>query len=121
MRACPFCLRAATGEYEWSDGPNIAFEPLDPVTPGHMLIVPRDHYSDVLRAGGHVTGSVAGSAAAYALEQSYTDFNLIINCGRLASQSVWHLHWHLVPRRAKDNLRLPWSHQKRNGGTSEHA
>jgi histidine triad (HIT) family protein len=111
VSACVFCERLARLEYEWSDGLNAAFEPLRPVTPGHMLIVPLDHYADVLAAGPDLTGSVAASAARLAGERDLTDFNLIINCGRLASQTVFHLHWHLVPRRSKDGLRLPWSAQ----------
>jgi histidine triad (HIT) family protein len=40
------------------------------------------------------------------------DANLITSVGSAATQTVFHLHVHVVPRRAGDGLALPWTSQK---------
>jgi histidine triad (HIT) family protein len=104
---CPFC--------DWS-GPVLAdygdvliIEPLHPVVPGHLLAVATDHVTDALQAPS-VTGQVAEAAADYAANRSRIEAcNLITSVGAVATQSVFHLHLHIVPRTAGDGLRLPWS------------
>ena len=43
----------------------------------------------------------------------YTDYNLITSAGIPATQSVLHLHIHIVPRYENDGLHLPWTDQRR--------
>ena len=110
---CPFCKlvmeRVTTGrgiEQIGSSGV-YHFEPLNPVTPGHRLFVPAFHYEDAAEAPSS-TGAVFEWAAWWAAQQD-EDFNLIVNAGPAASQTVRHLHIHYVPRRPSDGLILPWS------------
>lgn len=110
---CPFCKlvmeRVSTGrgiEQIGSSGV-YHFEPLNPVTPGHRLFVPAFHYEDAAEAPS-ATGAVFEWAAWWAAQQD-EDFNLIVNAGPAASQTVRHLHIHYVPRRPSDGLILPWS------------
>ena len=110
---CPFCKlvmeRVTTGrgiEQIGSSGV-YHFEPLNPVTPGHRLFVPAFHYEDAAEAPS-ATGAVFEWAAWWAAQQD-EDFNLIVNAGPAASQTVRHLHIHYVPRRPSDGLILPWS------------
>ena len=110
---CPFCKlvmeRVTTGrgiEQIGSSGV-YHFEPLNPVTPGHRLFVPAFHYEDAAEAPS-ATGAVFEWAAWWAAQQD-EDFNLIVNAGPAASQTVRHLHIHYVPRRPGDGLILPWS------------
>ena len=116
-RGCPFC-RLVLDRIE-NDG-GIAeqigssgvfhFEPLNPVTPGHRLFIPAFHYEHAAEAPS-ATGAVFEWAAWWAAQRE-DDFNLIVNAGPLASQTVQHLHIHYVPRRASDGLTLPWTGQK---------
>jgi histidine triad (HIT) family protein len=109
---CVFCeivvgVAPAEVVYEWPAA--IAIVPLNPVTMGHTLVLPRQH---VIDAGDDpmITGLVAGYAAWLARSLD-DDFNLIVNAGTNATQTVWHLHWHIVPRRSNDGLHLPWTGQ----------
>ena len=88
----------------------VAFEPLNPVTPGHRLFVPKHHVED---AGSDIgaTQTVFALAAAYASVQG-RHFNLITSGGAAATQTVWHLHVHYVPRSYGDCLALPWTGQE---------
>lgn len=92
----------------------VIFEPLNPVTPGHVLVVPRMHVTD-FTDHEFVTGETAKMAAKYARSVG-GPFNMITSKGREATQSVYHLHIHLVPRRKDDGLALPWYSGKGNHG-----
>ena len=121
MTDCPFCKRIAAGEYEaWSDDPDVVwFEPLDPVTPGHMLFVPVRHVPDAL-ADPYEAAITMEIASRWAAGKDIQPCNLITSAGPEATQSVRHMHIHLVPRRAGDGLMLPWGgqharYQKKDG------
>ena len=103
---CVFCAivagRApATFVRQWAD--TIAIVPLQKVTDGHLLVIPRAHVRDASESP-----HIAGLAMARAAELARPPFNIITSAGREATQSVWHLHLHIVPRREDDGLALPW-------------
>lgn len=103
---CVFCEIVAEREpavfvRQWTAA--IAIVPLEPVTEGHTLVIPRKHIRDVSEAP-----AVAGMAMEYAAEIAVPPFNIITSAGREATQSVWHAHLHVVPRRENDGLALPW-------------
>lgn len=82
-------------------------EPLRPVTAGHRLVIPRLHVPD-FRTYPRLLGAIMQAAGDYAGEVE-GDCNLIVSAGRAATQTVNHMHVHIVPRRPNDRLRLPWS------------
>jgi histidine triad (HIT) family protein len=109
---CEFCeicagRSPAVIRDSWDDA--IAIEPLNPVTEGHVLIVPRSHVFYATHIP-YVTGLAFQRAAEYAVQYPW-DFNLITSQGPNASQTVYHLHVHVVPRRSGDGLTLPWTAQ----------
>lgn len=111
---CVFCdIIAGTAPaviaYTWHDA--VAFTPLNPVTVGHVLIVPRQHITHP-HDNPNVYKAVSGRAAVFAGLMD-THYNLITNVGEHATQSVEHLHIHIVPRFEGDGLQLPWSNQYR--------
>jgi histidine triad (HIT) family protein len=106
---CVFCAIAA-GQ---TDTPllasyydSVVFEPLNPVTPGHVLVVPKRHVQDF-------TDQPIESAKAMlaAGEYATAPCNLITSAGADATQTVFHTHLHIVPRTAGDGLHLPWTGQ----------
>jgi histidine triad (HIT) family protein len=104
--ACVFCAivagdAPATVVYRWPDA--LAIVPLGPVTRGHLLVIPTVHVPDAL-ADPDVTAATMRAAA----ELATGPCNLITSVGREATQSVFHLHVHIVPRAAGDGLALPW-------------
>ena len=87
----------------------VAFKPLNPVTEGHILVVPKRHVTDFAE-----DPKVTSRTMAYASRLAYWiggDFNLIASKGVEATQTVFHLHVHLVPRVPGDGLALPWTGQ----------
>ena len=132
IESCPFCARINAGDYEGSWLGGVHFEPLNPVTPGHRLFVTREHEGPLenpyaqepdarrVRAErGMRPNKARGLDAVLPLfymwrrEQRITEpFNLILNAGAEASQTIEHLHMHYVPRRPGDGLTLPWTAAK---------
>lgn len=103
---CPFCGRISQGEYLLESGNSVAFEPLNPVTPGHLLVVSREHVIDALDVPSVTAGAM--QAAAEIARKRGDQCNLITSAGRNATQSVFHLHIHIIPRTEGDGLALPW-------------
>lgn len=83
--------------------------PLNPVTPGHVIFLPKVHVSDATD-DPEVTGYTMKAASLYGKnEQSIDSMNLITSVGEAATQSINHLHIHVVPRKKGDLLPLPWA------------
>ena len=95
-----------------SDERTVAFMDINPATPGHALVVPREHSADLLEIGPEdLTATIL---AAQRLSKRMKDvleadgINLINACGAAAWQTVFHFHIHVVPRYENDPLKLPW-------------
>ncbi|MFE7415048.1 HIT family protein [Streptomyces laurentii] len=112
MPTCVFCAivngRApATIVREWPDV--IAIRPRSGgVNERHVLVLPRVHVPDA-GTDPSVTASVAHRAAELMAE--HPSANLITSKGDPATQTVYHLHVHVVPRADGDGLPLPWTPQ----------
>lgn len=110
-RGCVFCGRIDRGEYDYDDTWNVAFQPLNPVTPGHFLVVPKKHVSNAF-ASPTLAGRALTFAAFLANQMDLGAANFITSAGSAATQTVFHLHVHVVPRRENDGLHLPWTGQR---------
>lgn len=112
---CVFC-RIVRGEAPATivtkTGDCTLIKPMNPVTPGHVLVIPNRHVKDAIEDPA-LTGEVMEVAAHFAKHPEYharpkEGFNLITSVGVAATQSIYHLHVHVVPRRPDDGLLLPW-------------
>ncbi|NGO78235.1 HIT domain-containing protein [Streptomyces sp. YC504] len=106
---CPFCEIVAGRAFaqmvaEWDDV--VAFRPLNAVTREHTLVVPRTHVRDF--ASDPEVSAATMRRAAELMRGTSRHLNLITSRGAAATQSVFHLHLHLVPRTEGDGLALPW-------------
>ncbi len=114
---CVFC-RIIAGELEASivheDERTLAFLDIQPLTPGHLLVVPRQHASSLAELDPHDGTELfrIGQRAATALRASELlceGVNFWLADGAAAGQDVFHAHLHVFPRFAGDGfgLRLP--------------
>ena len=103
---CPFCDYAGPSEVLLDLGDVFFISPIAPVTAGHCLAIPKQHVEDALE-DAEVTGRVMEAAAWFAAG----DVNIITSVGAAATQTVKHLHVHIVPRREGDGICLPWDCQ----------
>jgi histidine triad (HIT) family protein len=86
-----------------------------PVFPGHMLVVPRVHHETLLDLPAGLLAPVLGAAqrVAAAVVDGLDADGTFVAMNNVVSQSVPHLHVHVVPRRRKDGLRgFFWPRQR---------
>lgn len=95
----------------------VVFEPYNPCVEGHLLFVPDVHTDNMF---GDVECTIATSYAMhiYARAVVQEHFHMIANNGKTAEQTIFHMHFHFIPRRDGDGIILPWSYQKmkKDGG-----
>jgi len=113
MSDCIFC-KIVAGEIPsskvYEDDEFLAFLDIKPVNPGHVLVIPKQHYNDFvsmpaeqavkLYAVVHkISSAIISAVGAKA-------FNLGLNNGAEAGQIIFHTHVHIMPRQLKDGLIL---------------
>jgi histidine triad (HIT) family protein len=115
---CVFCNIAASlhaAELVYEDKTFIAFLDDRPLFPGHVLLVPRQHYVTLLELPDELGGAAMRTLQllARAVESALDAEGTFIAINNRVSQSVPHLHIHIVPRRRRDGLRgFFWPRQK---------
>lgn len=104
MSDCLFCkIRDGqiSADLVYQDDRAIAFRDINPQAPVHVLIVPRDHIptlNDLTPAHNDLVGHLFQVAAQIAREQGVADsgYRCLFNCNKLAGQTVWHVHLHVL-------------------------
>ena len=97
------------------DGVAVAFLDVRPLFPGHCLLVPRMHFETLSDIPEVLLGPLFAAAQrlARAVEKGMQADGSFVAINNRVSQSVPHLHVHVVPRRQKDGLRgFFWPRQK---------
>ena len=96
---------------------------LGPATRGHALILPKEHYANVIALPEEVTAKafiLAKKMAAKMMEVLHCDgVNVVQNNGEAAGQTVFHFHIHLIPRFHKDKVGIGWKPGKLTEGDRE--
>ena len=117
MSDCIFC-KIAVGEipsatvYEDEDFRVIL--DLNPASCGHALVIPKQHYENLMTIPEDLAGKamITAKKVATVLKEVLPcdGYNILQNNGLCAGQTVFHFHIHLIPRRENDNVGLEWNH-----------
>jgi len=115
MGDCIFC-KIVAGEIPsarvYEDESVVAFLDINPVNPGHTLVVPRVHVERLTEAEEGLLAAVAvavGKCARAVMAATGAEgFNVLQNNGPCSGQVVPHLHVHIIPRNAADGFRFGW-------------
>ncbi len=120
---CVFCEMVAgripvTKIYE--DEVVLVFLDISPVSDGHTLVIPRQHFEKLHDCPPELLGQVGSRlgkiAKAVAAGMSSEDYNVLCNNGRAAGQLVEHSHFHIIPRNTGDGLFDRWPSYKYQEG-----
>jgi len=110
MTNCTFC-KIIRGEIQshlvFEDDASLAFLDHRPLFPGHCLLVPKIHHETLIDLPADLIAPLFANAQllARAVEQSLQAEGTFVAMNNRVSQSVLHLHIHVVPRRKKDGLK----------------
>lgn len=125
MTGCTFCAIVAgdvAARVVWEDQQTLGFLDSHPVFPGHTLVVPKIHHGTLAELPAELLAPLFGAAQtiAAAMPAAMGADGTLVAINNVVSQSVPHLHVHVVPRKFKDGLRgFFWPRQKYAG--DEHA
>ena len=99
---CPFCKAESERDIIASSSLSVAFFVGFPVSPGHALIIPKRHVSsffDLSQEERQDLLNLADSVKQIVEERYHPDgYNIGVNVGEAAGQSIFHVHMHLIPR-----------------------
>lgn len=97
----------------YEDDKVLAFLDVNPLAPGHTLVIPKeavatlDQLSDDSAAAiGRVLPRIARAVLS---ATGASDFNVLQNNGAAAHQAVFHVHFHIIPKKDGQGLGLSWS------------
>jgi histidine triad (HIT) family protein len=110
MEDCLFCAIAAgsrPADIVLEEPPVVAFLDHRPLFPGHVLLIPRRHISTLDDLPDDLVGPVFSAAQrlSRAVRRATGSEGTFVAMNNIVSQSVPHLHVHVVPRRRRDGLR----------------
>lgn len=116
---CPFCdIVEGVDQYVreiYRDDQAVAFFPTEPAVLGHTLIIPRRHVPFVWDLNGEEAGYLGQLCARLSRVLIETigseGLNIIQSNGEVATQTVEHVHFHLVPRGEDDAIGKIWPHE----------
>ena len=112
---CIFC-KIANGEIPtnsiYEDDRFRVILDLSPATKGHALILPKEHFANIYELPEDWAADVMVLAKRMAMKMTEKlncdGFNLVQNNGECAGQTVFHFHYHLIPRYHDDGQKIQW-------------
>ena len=105
MENCLFC-RIAAGEIPsnkvYEDDRVLAFRDIDPQAPTHVLLIPKQHFANILEADTETIAHMHKVVKELAAELGIAEkgFRVVINTGEDGQQTVKHLHMHILGGRS---------------------
>jgi histidine triad (HIT) family protein len=115
MTDCPFCAAAAgqtVTPVVFETEAALAFAPINPAARGHTMVIPRKHVPDIWALepadAAPLTEAVLQVAHAIRAALQPDGLNVLTSAGAAATQTVMHLHIHLVPRWHDDDFGRIW-------------
>jgi diadenosine tetraphosphate (Ap4A) HIT family hydrolase len=115
MKECVFCRivqRKEEAQIIYENESTLAFFPDTPAIPGHTLVIPKEHIPDIWSLKLDVTPMLTKTVLkiSHALKAALRPegLNIINSSGAAASQTIFHLHVHLVPRWENDRMGNIW-------------
>lgn len=115
MNDCIFCQIVSgnlPAERVSEDADTLAFLDINPVRPGHLLLIPRAHHETLADLPSNLLEALSKKAQKLAralLKAGETEgYNLFSNNHPCSGQAIPHFHYHLVPRRTGDGIKFGW-------------
>ncbi len=116
MADCIFCKivsGAIPSVRVYEDDQVLSFLDINPISPGHTLVVPKRHVEWITELSAEETAALFRPlpmlAKAVLSVTKAEGFNILENNGRISGQVIPHVHVHVIPRRANDGLGYRWA------------
>jgi histidine triad (HIT) family protein len=95
----------------YSDEKIVVFMDINPINPGHVLVIPKEHYATLSDLNPAIGGEIFKAAMRVVASIKKSDIKcegvtLLLADGKAASQEVFHVHLHIIPRFYGDNFKV---------------
>jgi histidine triad (HIT) family protein len=101
----------------------LAFLDISPVNHGHVLLIPKEPYPSIDDLpddlAAHLASLLPRLSRAVRKATGAEGINVVVNNGEAAGQTIFHVHFHIIPRFHGDPVRWPWPHQPYEEGALE--
>jgi histidine triad (HIT) family protein len=120
---CIFC-KIISGEIPsakvYEDGDFIAILDINPVSKGHVLVIPKKHCENLFDMDDELLSKTLKTLQKVAIAMkkglNVEGINLVQNNGKDAGQIIFHSHFHLIPRMPNDGISIGMVHKKYEEG-----
>ena len=111
---CVFCKIAkeenSSGKFIWNNDNFFSVPDRNPLADGHSLVISKKHFLTILdmpsTLGEELLDCIKNTAIKIMKEKNVDGFNVINNNFESAGQIVNHVHFHIIPRKKDDGLKL---------------
>jgi histidine triad (HIT) family protein len=96
---CLFCRLYREGDHVAAGDGFVAIRDINPQAPTHLLVIPERHvdsFHHVAEFPPEEAKRMLEFIAEVAAREGLTDYRVVVNAGRGAGQTVFHLHWHIL-------------------------
>ncbi|MEJ5349713.1 MAG: HIT family protein [Desulfosoma sp.] len=126
MTDCIFC-RIVSGQIPcakvYEDDYVLAFLDINPLMPGHTLLIPKKHAEtlfDMDPQEAAACGAALQKVATAVFKGTDAEgMNILQNNYEISGQEIFHVHFHLMPRKTGDGFKVPWPAKKYGPGEME--
>jgi len=115
MDDCIFCKIANHEGQSWmvhETDDTFAFLDIHPMNPYHTLVIPKQHFADIFTVPTDVLHEMMGTLKyvvdLYHEKLGLTNVQIINSNGAIGQQDVFHIHFHIAPRRPGDGQDVTW-------------
>lgn len=112
MKDCIFCkiINNEIPSYKiYEDDHTFAFLDISNDCYGHTLVIPKKHFDNIYDIPEEELACIfkaIKTISAHYKSKGFDGVNIINNSGRSAEQSVFHIHFHIFPRKENDNIKI---------------
>ena len=96
---CLFCTLYREGDHVAVGDGFVAIRDVNPQAPSHLLVIPERHvdsFHHIAAFPPEEAKRMLEFVAEVAAGEGLTDYRVVVNAGRGAGQTVFHLHWHIL-------------------------
>jgi histidine triad (HIT) family protein len=96
---CLFCTLYRDGEPVAATEGFVAIRDINPQAPVHLLVIPERHvesFREIAEFPPDEAKRMLDFVAEVAAREGLTDYRVVVNVGRRAGQTIFHLHWHIL-------------------------
>ena len=126
MENCIFCKiirKEIPSKILYEDETVIAFLDISPAFDGHTLVIPKKHYENIFETPEKELEKINTTCKEIALmlkqKLGAQAVNILNSSGKPAGQEVFHIHYHVIPRREGDGLNLSFKNESKKSDLEE--